>query len=217
MSSLQYTNVCNFMDRIGLDALPDKVDDFFPDHGNKFPPLLLCQHQKRDTQNASILNRHSTERINDKEVYNLSGIGDKQLGYSENIDVDSELKQINFRADKCFYQNFKVNPANQDNKLHLHREILLRDHLQNQRGRLIDPDYQPVECLIQSDEFPVCPDSKDCEKYHRVNYQFHNEQVVNYPCQKVWSNLTKRKNLQGSYTCQDLGQGECLDPNVRKG
>jgi len=47
-------------------------------------------------------------RFNIKNI-STSGIG-LQEGYSANIDLDSHLKNINFYADKCYYDNWKLSP-----------------------------------------------------------------------------------------------------------
>ena len=122
----------DFFDRTELDSY------FNQESPNKMPPLLICQ-DKLKQQNDDILNYNLLyqEAIRSKpnnpqepfsnmnnsylnkpdncilpiNVRSQSNAASLQEGYSKNIDVESELKRINFYNDKCFKDNYKLNPS----------------------------------------------------------------------------------------------------------
>ena len=103
-------------------------------------PTLIVSGDKLKQQNADILEKaldHEVLTINNdpscKEVFNVRNLNDSGLlqeGYARNIDLDSELKRINYLTDKCYYDNYKFHPleAPKGNGLYCHRETLVNDY-----------------------------------------------------------------------------------------
>ena len=131
----------------GYNYLPDTsspdshgVDYFFQQESPyKYPPLIICDDSKRINQSADIMEKY-TDIITDEcgnrfNIRNLnSSAGIMQAGYAANIDLDSHLKNINYYADKCYYDNWKLNPNSKIpdcNGLKRNAKILV-------------PDYRPV-------------------------------------------------------------------------
>ena len=83
---------------------------------NNMPALIICgdklKQQNEDIQNYNLLNNEESGCILPINVRNQTNSTGLQKGYSKNIDVESELKRINFYNDKCFKDNYKVNPNN---------------------------------------------------------------------------------------------------------
>ena len=66
-----------------------------------FPPLIICEDVKRTNNNNNIYQKYSDviydecgNRFNIRNLKDSAGI--LQEGYSRNIDLDSQLKNINF-------------------------------------------------------------------------------------------------------------------------
>src|SRR3989344_6089773 len=86
---------------------------------NKMPQLMICPDIKNldmsiniyknlmDSETLNINSSGCTEIFN---VRNLNDAGLLQLGYARNINLDSELRGINYYTDKCYYDNRKINP-----------------------------------------------------------------------------------------------------------
>lgn len=194
------------------NTLPSNLNEFFPELPSRFPPVQLCQFASRNKYNDHILERNENIVHEKDEYFNLTGIGDKQKGYAKNVDVDSELKRINYFGDKCHYDDYKLDPRNQDSRLFKHRDILVKDYIQRQEGTFKDPAYSNQECVNYETTFKPCQSgSQVLDPYHEVTYDFNNDYLVDYPCQKAWNNLTKRYSLGGIYANQDLSKGKCVD------
>ena len=108
------------------------VDYFFQQESPyKYPPLIICDDSKRINQSANVYQKYmdviNDERGNRFNIRNINtSAGVLQAGYSANIDLDSHLKNINYYADKCYYDNWKHNPHEQlsENSLKQHASIL---------------------------------------------------------------------------------------------
>ena len=113
----------------------------------KFPPLVICDDTKRINQNEDIYQKYSDviydecgNRFNIRNLKDSAGL--LQAGYSNNIDLDSHMKNINFYNDKCFYDNWKMNPKSKMDPCNgLKRNSVV-----------LAPDYTPVgknydECI----------------------------------------------------------------------
>jgi len=151
------------------------------------------------------------------EYYHLTGHGDKQRGYSTNIDVDSELKRINHFGDKCNFNDYKIDPRDPSTKLHKHQDVIVKDYKSLESGSYIQPQWNYEKCFnyaeapIEERGFKQCKRIDPNDPYKNVSYDFSNDHLIGYPCQKVWNNHTKRYSLGGQYASQDLGKGECLN------
>lgn len=144
--------ITNCNGNIDLDSSKNinNLDVYFnQDIPYKFPPLIICDDAKRNTQSQDIYKQYSDiiydecgNRYNIRNTRDSSGV--LQAGYSANIDLDSHLKNINYYNDKCYYDNWKLSPnsvTNYCNGIHRNAQILT-------------PDYTPVgrnynDCLGQ--------------------------------------------------------------------
>ena len=106
---------------------------------NPYPALLVTEDKLKQQNNHIHQNimDHEVLTINNepscKEVFNVRNLNDSGLlqeGYARNIDLDSELKRINYLTDKCYYDNYKYHPheAEKGNGLYCHRDILVNDY-----------------------------------------------------------------------------------------
>lgn len=117
------------------------VDYFFQQESPyKYPSLIICDDSKRINQSADVYQKYmdviTDEYGNRFNIRNLNtSAGVLQAGYSANIDLDSHLKNINYYADKCYYDNHKLAPNSEElspfNSLKRNAKILM-------------PDYRPV-------------------------------------------------------------------------
>jgi hypothetical protein len=115
-----------------------EIDYFFNQKSPyKFPSIIICDDSKRINVNNDIYQKYSDiiiddcgNRFNIRNLNNSAGL--LQEGYSRNIDLDSHLKNINFYNDKCFYDNWKINPnsvADNCNGLKRNEKILVNDYI----------------------------------------------------------------------------------------
>ena len=132
----------------------------------QFPPLIIC-NDKLGKQNDDIYNKYSDiiydkcgNRFNMRNLTNSAGL--LQEGYSKNIDVDSHLKNINYYADKCYYDNWKLSPN--DTKLKT------CDGLKENASILV-PNYTPVG-----------KDYDDCFANCNLKIPCHNSPPTDFNC-----------------------------------
>lgn len=151
-------------------------------------------------------NKFDKSYLQRQEVIQLGGRGDQYYGYAQNIDVESELKRINYLTDKCFYDRYKVRPEDPNNSLHQHQGIIQKDYLSRQTGTYLDPKLSPLECLKGASQFKVSPYVKPDDQYHSITFDFNNDPAAGYPPQKVWNNMTKRRMLYTGYSCCNISQ-----------
>jgi hypothetical protein len=175
----------------------------------KYPPLLICQ-DKRYQQNVDVEYNYIDNRCvsvgnNGKymEVFNIrnqntAGWG-LQEGYSKNIDIDSHLKCINNYGDRCYYDNYKLDPRKvnpNENRLGYYPNILAPDYSQTKKS-----NKYPLECQSGSQfktfqECPYLPTADTLESNQPVHYRFNNEPYCNdWPCERLFYNQTKRRAL----------------------
>jgi hypothetical protein len=108
-------NDCNGNSNIDNNSRKE-LDKMFPQKSiYNFPKLIICDDVKRTSQNSNIYQKYSDiiydecgNRFNIRNLTNSAGL--LQEGYSKNIDLDSHLKNINYYADKCFYDSWKLSP-----------------------------------------------------------------------------------------------------------
>ncbi len=150
---------------------------------------------------ADTFNEFTSEEVTQPDFVNMGGRGDVFYGYARNIDVESELKQINFRDDKCFDNNYKVDPMSPKTSLFRHKDIIVKDYIKEQQGsyrgacnrplKCIDPKTQPLEPSSITG-FDVCGTFPN---YFEVGPGFNlNLQVCeSVPPEKAFNNMTKRR------------------------
>jgi len=117
------------------------VDYFFQQESPyKYPPLIICDDSKRINQSADVYQKYmdviTDECGNRFNIRNLNtSAGLLQAGYSANIDLDSHLKNINYYADKCYYDNHKLAPNS---------EVLSPCNGLKRNAKILVPDYSSV-------------------------------------------------------------------------
>jgi hypothetical protein len=168
------------------------VDYFFNQESPyKYPQIIICDDSKRINVNADIYRKYSEVIIDDcGNRFNIRNLKDSagilQEGYSKNIDLDSHLKNINFYNDKCFYDNWKMEPKNIGdlcNGLKRNAEVLV-------------PDYTPVgrhygdcigngECAKSSITcYNTPPTDLNCETDIKKRYDFSHNKFKTESCIK---------------------------------
>lgn len=161
---------------------------FNQDSPYKYPALIIC-NDKLVQQNRDILQKYSDviydecdNRFNMRNLTNSAGL--LQAGYSKNIDVDSHLKNINFYTDKCYYDNWKINPN--DDKLDK------CDGLKH-NVKILVPDYTPVgrnyaDCRGVCSQPASCdmtpPTDLNCENDIKKRYDFTKHKLKTESCIK---------------------------------
>ena len=144
-----------------------------------YPALIICEDSKRTSMNNDIF-LFNLDVIRDDcgNVFNLrnqKNAAGLQAGYARNIDVESELHRINYYADRCYYDNYKVNPKDpnisQSNGLRCHADMLVKDYSVVGKHADCIGNCQPnVKC----DNTP--PTDIGCESDVRKRYNFsHNK------------------------------------------
>lgn len=126
------------LDSINM-ATTENLDNVFNQSSPyKYPALIICRDEKQEYKNNGIYSFYMDNRpviINGcQEVFNtrnLSSASELQAGYAHNIDLDSELKHINYYEDKSFHNNRKIDPysiADKCNGLARHANELVVDY-----------------------------------------------------------------------------------------
>jgi len=155
----------------------------------KYPALIICNNTKLDNQNKDIHQKYS-DIIYDKcgNRFNMRNLKDSagllQEGYSKNIDVDSHLKNINYYTDKCYYDNWKLSP-NDDN-------LKKYDGLK-ENNKMLVPNYTPVgknyeDCFANCNLKVPChnspPTDFNCAIDIKKRYDFSNNKFQGESCIK---------------------------------
>lgn len=138
----------------------------------KYPPIMICPDEKREQHNNDVSRHYLDARLLDDcgSVFNVRNLNDSgllQAGYSRNIDLDSELKRINHYDDKCFYDNFKVDPRDYVNDkcsgLGRNSNLLVKDY------QPVGKDYsnygQKLPCMEIDATNPNSPDKFNWDKH----------------------------------------------------
>jgi hypothetical protein len=201
-----------------LSKLKDQstLSEFYPSESViKHEPLLMCG-DKLALQNKHIYNHYmesspSLIAVGCVEPFNTRSqkTAELQRGYSRNIDIDSELKCINFYADKCFYDRYKVDPHNppqsytgEPNSIKCVANTIVHNYAGLRRERLAPrqlPGCLPLE------QFPECthPTSTARHQLYQLPASPDN-QCLNWGCQQAFNNFTKRKLLSPFNDIPDL-------------
>ena len=163
------------------------VDHFFNQKSPyNYPPMIICADTKRNNINVDIVQKFTdiiyddcNNRFNIKNMRDSAGV--LQAGYSANIDLDSHLKNINFYTDKCFYDNWKLNPKSAEpacNGIKRNATILV-------------PDYTPVgrhyeDTIGNCNKGAPCnntpPTDINCETDVKNRYDFTHNKFVEKTC-----------------------------------
>ena len=156
----------------------------------KFPPLIICDDSKRINVNADVYQKYSDvivdecgNRFNIRNLRDSAGI--LQAGYSKNIDLDSHLKNINFYNDKCFYDNWKMEP----------KAIKEPCNGLKRNEKVLVPDYTPVgrhygdcigngACATSTTCYNTPPTDLNCETDIKKRYDFSHNKFKTESCIK---------------------------------
>ena len=173
------------------------IDYFFNQESPyKFPQLIICDDSKRINVNKDVYHKYSDVIIdecgNRFNIKNLnSSVGILQEGYSKNIDLDSHLKNINFYSDKCFYDNWKMNPKiiNEPcNGLKRNEKVLVKDY--TSVGRRYEDCIGNGPCADNTETcYNTPPTDLNCEtdvkkRYNLTHNKFNKESCVK-PVERV--------------------------------
>lgn len=193
---------------------PTNLDSFYNQPSpNQSPALVLCNdryYKQKHSHSNYFLNTNS----NNKPLYikNQTNTGDLQRGYSENIDIDSELKWINHIDDQCFFDNYKMD-FKTNKSLSKHYEKIFKpqeEKINEMKQRKInEKELRDKNCLdfkTKNSSFQTCNvktnltspypsdnKSKLVLNSQPVHYQFHNDKYIDYyPCEALFNNFTQR-------------------------
>jgi hypothetical protein len=132
------------------------------------------------------------------DLVNLGGRGDVFYGYARNIDVESELKRINFLDDKCFDNRFKIDPTKPTTPLYYHRDMIVKDYIKAQDGTYRGYQTKPLQCLDLNEKINnhvVKPYPEFNENMFHVGPGFNNIKEECYPKEQAFNNFTKRRTI----------------------
>jgi hypothetical protein len=149
----------------------------------KYPALIICRDPKRDRVDNGIYKFYMDSEpviINGcREVFNTRNpntASELQAGYARNIDLDSELKHINFYEDKSFHNNRKIDPyeiTDNCNGLRRHAKDVVIDYQPVGERKDICVDNYPPPSSPQYNS-PKChntaPDDRGYDKDHKARY-----------------------------------------------
>jgi hypothetical protein len=166
-------------------------------------------NNKNNNNNNNYLNNLDDDCILPINIRSHTNASELQQGFGKNIDIDSELKRINHYDDKCFYDNYKVNPST----FKCHQDVFNRqtEGLNYMKGMVnynlnVEHDIK-TNCIQSPGMFPRCPQSEFAPlaiNHHKginnnnnqtVKYRFTNEGYCReFACQKLFNNFTKRSS-----------------------
>lgn len=201
---------------------------------NKMPHLLICKdkllNQNKKVEEYNLMNQKEGDCILPINIRSHHNATQLQEGFSKNIDIDSELRRINHYDDKCFYDNYKVNP----NNFKCHQDIFQKQQndLNYMKGMVnynLNIDYNIDDnCLKKQTRFPSCPQNNynplpkndkngiNTNLSQSVRYSFNNEGYCrDFACQKLFNNFTKRVTYRDGSSEFNINPS-CLDCNYKR-
>ena len=188
---------------------------------NKAPALLIC-NDKLTQQNNSAYKYYMDVRpvvmngIAGCEMpFNMRNQHSAELQkfYAKNIDVESELIRINYIADKCYYNNYKVNPTSvpitsPSNGLACQSSVIVKDYSSFTKERVLPRmEAQAQKCNIKLNQFNMCPypssKSSSAQRYTYpdpsiatpINPDPNNTYCTGWACQTAFNNFTRRSMI----------------------
>ncbi len=200
--------LCQFSKRDNLNNMIDNRNEAFVRDGDKITrggnlgyeisPSATWRYEQGPKE---AYNEFTVQEVTTPDFVNLGGRGDLFYGYARNIDVESDLKRINFRDDKCFDNNYKIDPKSPDTSLFRHKDIIVKDYLKAQNDTYRSADAKPYNCLDLNQNNTtqitgVCNGiyEKNCDRYFEVGPGFNLNQLCNVP-QNPFNNMTKRRMI----------------------
>jgi hypothetical protein len=168
----------NITNRNELDAIFNQKSPY------NFPQLIICEDVKRKNDNNDIYQKYSDiiydecgNRFNMRNLKDSAGL--LQAGYSRNIDLDSQLKNINFYADRCYYNNWKMNPSDDKCNPLKYNAKLLYPNYEAVGGN----DYNSSGACLDCCELPNTTDT-NCDNNVRKRYDFTKQKLQTESCIK---------------------------------
>lgn len=205
--------------------LPPKnnnLDQFFTAQNIERHPTFMRCDLNRESFNKVIYDRRQPFEVN------LNNCGKKELIYPDNnshgknsiknIDVDSELKGVNRIQDKCYYNNYKLDPLGRDaetinSELTCHKNVFkineTQFHKKSEENRYIDRNVIPQPCN-QFQKFNLCKNTPIRAQQLEL-YDFNptdKQYCARYPCQRLFNNVTKRNMYPTPHQPHDLNRIE---------
>mgnify|MGYP001390137145 CR=1 FL=1 len=216
---------------------PTNINDFYYQKSpNNQPSLLICNDRflKQNVQQFNYIldtnsnhnnndnnynNRNNFNNVNNvnnrnninKPIYIKNQVNSSELQkfYSENIDVESELKYINRFNDQCFYDNYKMDfKTNKGLSKHYDKIFKPQEQKINKMKdkkisgkKFIDENCVNWKNVKNFEECDVkkalpCPNINSSNLFlnsQNVFYQFHNDKYLDfYSCESLFNNFTKR-------------------------
>lgn len=148
-----------------------------------FPALIICDDVKRENSSTDIYQKYSDviydecgNRFNMRNLTNSAGI--LQEGYSKNIDLDSQLKNINFYADKCYYNKWKMLPTDDKCNPLQYNSKLLYPNYEAVGGNEYNSSGACLDCNIPE------PVDINCNNNIRKRYDFTKQKLQKESCIK---------------------------------
>jgi len=148
-NNISNNNIYNQTEIIPENNLPLKIET---------RPLLsgLCPNEK------AIKERNELDKFNEYKPNNSGNRCDMVYvpgkgpinHYFDNIDVESQLKNINEIDTKCSMQLFKINPNEKTNKLYCYKDNLVKDY--QRRDSKTGYTWCDYVDGIKYDQFPIC-------------------------------------------------------------
>ena len=145
--------------------------------------LIICDDVKRENSSTDIYQKYSDviydecgNRFNMRNLTNSAGI--LQEGYSKNIDLDSQLKNINFYADKCYYNKWKMLPTDDKCNPLQYNSKLLYPNYEAVGGNEYNSSGACLDCNIPE------PVDINCNNNIRKRYDFTKQKLQKESCIK---------------------------------
>ena len=199
-------HLCNFEKRNNVDTGIDKRKEAFIRNGQmitrgenlgyEISPSFTWRFPQPPEQSFY---EFPTDEIKQPDFINLDGRGDLFYGYARNIDVESELKQINRLDDKSFDNNYKINPNSPDNALFKHKDIIVKDYIKAQENTYRQQNIQPLTCSVpysynsQPSQSQVLPIEDSNQLFFEIGEGFN--KCKTNPKEAAFNNITKQRML----------------------
>jgi hypothetical protein len=184
-------NYANLNQSTNTDALLQQCNNMIPTNTSSldqifnqkspynFPALIICDDSKRNGFNTDIYENYmdiiKDECGNRYNIRNQKNVSSLQAGYAQNIDLESELHRINHYADKCYYNNYKINPSTAqplNNGLKHNANIIKKDYRSvGQNIYCVGNAPNPIAC------YNTPPSDFNDENNVRKRYVFDNKFV----------------------------------------
>jgi hypothetical protein len=208
-------------------------------------PLTICMDPKQRNINNGIFNHFmetTQEFENCKVPFNIRAHGSSgalQYGFNLNVDLDSELKGINYISDKAFYENYKIHPyecpqneglwCNRkklvNNYTHVGKPLEAQQRLENKQNKStyitnpeqykstnkldINDEQNTKHCLLKNGTTPKYPLNYPKPEPQHSTNKI-NSSIHNHTYDNTFNNIEHKPNFQ---KCQKFSKpNECPRP-----